>query len=300
MDGIDQDNRKGGMIFRVFCVFITLKIEVGMQDRFITDMGERLPQTRREAFFFYYRENLGTILNLGLRCAILLVPAIITLWLKESYFDSLLQGLSEVTAEGAASARNSTNALFGIIENIAMMLFVVFLSGTFQVIRQLLWKEILVFKVDYQKGIRRNGGRFLLAALPVGLVDAFLKWSVPSTPTFLLRAIWAVILLPVCAWFMLQTVYYQFRILEGFRNAVILYIRTWPVTLLLLAVTALPFYIGSIAGYLQILKYLALLIVAFVFVVPMTMVWMLYANEIFDKYINQENYPEYYRKGLQR
>lgn len=270
-----------------------------MQDRYITDKGERLPQTRKEAFYFYYRENLGTILNLGLRCAILLVPAIITLWLKESYFDGLLQGLSEVTAEGIAAIRNSTNALFGIIENIAMILFVVFLAGTLQVIRQLLWREILVFKVDYQKGIRRNGGRFLLAALPVGMIDAFLKWSVPSTPTFLLRAIWAVILLPICAWFMLQTVYYQLRIWEGFRNAVILYIRTWPVTLLLLAITALPFYIGSIVGYLQIFKYLALLIVAFVFVVPMTMVWMLYANEIFDKYINQENYPEYYRKGLQ-
>lgn len=276
------------------------QIEGRMEERTITETEERLPRTRKEAFFACYRENLGRMARLALRCTLSLLPAIITLWLKESYFDGLSQELPEATAEAIAAVRHSTDALFGIFENLSMLFFVLFLPGTLQVIRQLLWRELLIFKEDYRKGIRCNGGRCLLAALPVCLIDAVLKWCIPSTPTMILRAVWAVVLLPICAWFLLQTVYYQLKIRECFRNAAILYTRTWPVTLLLLLLTALPGYIGSVVGYLHILKYLALLIAAFALAVPMAAVWMLYACDIFDKYINRKHHPDYYRKGLQR
>lgn len=290
---------EGGVICGAAEHSTSLRI-VAMMDELQRIMQEKLPETRKKAFFFYYRRNIKTFLKLAWRCAALLIPSIIALWIRESYFDSLLQSLSVVTEEGIQAVRNSTNAQFGIIDNIALIPFLVFLPGMLRVIRQVFWNEPLIFKWDYHKGIRQNAGRFLLAALPICVIDAFLKWVVPSTPTLVLRAVWLVLLLPICIWFLLQAVYYQLGIWTGFRNAVILYIRTWPVTLAFLAVTALPFYILSEVAYLQIYKYIALLTLGFVYVIPIATIWMLYASAVFDKYINKKNYPDFYRKGMQR
>ena len=83
------------------------------------------------------------------------------------------------------------------------------------------------------------------------------------------------------------------------RNSVILMIHSLPETLLLTAVSVLPFYFLSNISPLTLIKYFIILGLALLYIIPITMIWMLYASHIFDKFINKEHFPDYYRRGMQ-
>ena len=105
------------------------------------------------------------------------------------------------------------------------------------------------------------------------------------------------LILPAAVWVLLQNVYYKVSISGSIRNGVLCYLRSLPATLLLLLLTALPPFL--VLSFVPVLvRYPLLLLLAVFWVVPMTMVWLLYASHLFDRTINRETYPEICRRGL--
>ncbi len=150
----------------------------------------------------------------------------------------------------------------------------------------------------FKKGMKQNYGRFLQVILLIVLPEALLKCLTPSVAVDFLQGFWAVILVPIGVWVLLQTVYYQLGFGASVRNAMAYYIKTFLITLVLLLVTALPFYLMIHFAGLALVKYFGLIVLAIFYIVPVTMLWLLYASHIFDRHINQEHYPSLYRKGM--
>lgn len=261
-------------------------------------MREDLPETRKDVFWGCCRNHFGCILHLNLRCLLLFLPIVIVLYLKESVLVGAYQSLEGATAAEINELYVQLHGWFGLPEAGTFLLFIALFSGVVRVIRQMLWGEPFSFGVEIGIGLRRSAISFLTAALPAVVFWYVLKWIRTSVLTSVLSAILAFAMIPVSIWMLIQTVYYRLKYAESLRNGVILYIRTLPVTLLLTAATILPFWVAFRFAPLQLVKYIILLVLAFVYITPVTMVWLLYASHIFDQYINADHYPDIYRKGL--
>lgn len=227
-----------------------------------------------------------------------LLPMLAVLFGKDCYLADEYRSLEQPSQEKIVEIYQSAEALFGIFEMVAFVLFFFFFSGAIRVVRQLLWREPVFFKEDYKLGIADNKGSFLASSCVVSLFELLLRWQIPSPRIQVLEGILAVCIVPIGIWVLLLAVYYRLRFRAIIQNAVICYIRTLPVTLLLLAVTALPFLLVFRFQGLTAVKYLVLACLAFFYIIPVVMVWLLYASNIFDRYINQKQYPSIYRKGM--
>lgn len=262
-------------------------------------MEDYLPKTRKEVLHFCFRKHLGSILRLDLLSLLFFLPSLLALVVKESYYMGILQNMENPVTEDVFALGVHTNLIFGVFEAAALLLLLVLMAGATRVIRQLFWQEMYSFGSAFKDGIRYNTGRFLLVGLLLVVPAYVLNCLVPTVPTRLLYWGYLLIYLPICIWTLLQSVYYNQKLWPTVRNSVILMIHTLPETLLLTAVNVLPFYLLSNTAPLTLIKYSILLGLALLYIIPITMIWMLYANHIFDKFINKEHFPEYYHRGMQ-
>lgn len=262
-------------------------------------MEDYLPKTRKEVLHFCFRKHLGSILRLDLLSLLAFLPILFALIFKESYYIGILQKLTDASTEDVLALGIQTNLIFGLLEALALLLFIFLLAGAVRVIRQLFWQEMYSFGSAFRDGIRYNTGRFLLVGLFLVLPAFVLNCLVSTVPTRLLYWAYLLIYLPICIWTLLQSAYYEQKLWPSVRNSVILMIHSLPETLLLTAVSVLPFYFLSNISPLTLIKYFIILGLALLYIIPITMIWMLYASHIFDKFINKEHFPDYYRRGMQ-
>lgn len=118
-----------------------------------------------------------------------------------------------------------------------------------------------------------------------------------SVVTYLLFGVYLTPVLPVAAWTLLQNVYYKVSVFGGVRNGVLHYLRSLPVTLLFVLATALPLF-AALTFAPVIVRYPLLILFALFGIVPLAMMWLLYASHLFDHTINRETYPGIWRRGL--
>ncbi len=251
-----------------------------------------LPTNRREVFRDCYREQFPVIFRAGLAAAGAFLPYVVVLLMRDGY-------LSAQVAEGVAyaDAYRTANTKYGVLFALAIGLFFLFYAGVIRVLRQLTWREPIFFGEDYRNGFKFDAFRFALVGVFVGIVHTLVKSLSDSVVTYLLQGVYLTIVLPSFAWFILQNVYYKVDFLGGLRNGILHYLRSLPVTLLLLFLTFLPFISVTVFAP-TLVRYVGLILLAVFWTVPVTMVWLLYASHLFDITTNRENYPQIYRRGM--
>ncbi len=257
-----------------------------------------LPLTRQQMFFDCYREQLSLILRLGLICLLILFPMLVVLLTRDMYLIGAIKGLEEETPEKLREIYASVNVVFGALELLASVLFFVLFSGVAQILRQLCWGEPVFFSDDFKRGVRENAGRFAVIGFFLSLVRYLLGLLSGSAYFYLLFGIFAAIFLPLGLWILLQTLYYRLRWAQVIKNATFYLVRTFPMTVLLLVCTVVPFFLVSTFVTMLTVRYLLLVVLAVLYVVPLTMAWILYALQTFDENINKQHHPEVYRRGL--
>ena len=257
-----------------------------------------LPLTRQQMFFDCYREQFSLILRLGLICLLILFPMLVVLLTRDMYLIGAIKGLEEETPEKLREIYASANVVFGALELLASVLFFVLFSGVAQILRQLCWGEPVFFSDDFKRGVRENAGRFAVIGFFLSLVRYLLGLLSGSAYFYLLFGIFAAIFLPLGLWILLQTLYYRLRWAQVIKNATFYLVRTFPMTVLLLVCTVVPFFLVSTFVTMLTVRYLLLVVLAVLYVVPLTMAWILYALQTFDENINKQHHPEVYRRGL--
>lgn len=259
-----------------------------------------LPLTRKDVFFDCYKERFSLIFRLGLMCFSFLVPLIIISILRDAYVYSAWLAQPEQTNENYIAVCYAADAVFGLFKIIAQTLFAVLFAGVVQIQRQMLWNEPIFFGDDFKKGLKSNSLRFGVTTFILALINYALSMLTGSITAYILIGVFLAIILPVSIWFMLQGIYYRLGVLASIKNALLMYLKTFPFTILLLVCTVVPFWLITNLIPYMLAKYLVLIVLAVIYIIPLTMCWMLYALHIFDRYLNKEHYPQIYRKGMRK
>lgn len=269
------------------------------QRDFTADM---LPSTRRQAFADGVKLRYGKLVLVGLILFAFSLPLFAVAILRDA-------GTAAVYAEYEAGAIDLsraqslvfwTNNFYGLVDILGYALFSAGLAGCLSVVKRIGWIEPLFFGSDFREGMKDNWLRYAVTGGILGLFLYLAETSLNGAENFFLSVlpfgVLFVVFLPVALLVLTQSCVYRLKFSESVKNALSLYFRTAPKTLLAAAVVVLPALLALIGNLL--LKYL-LMALAAVFLAPLGLLgWFLYSCYLFDGAINKEHFPELYQRGL--
>lgn len=263
----------------------------------------QLPHNRRQQFSDCIKVRWALLIQTGAILFLFLLPCFILL----IYRDFTVMGFAaqvsdgELTAEEYAQRLSGADLVFNAVNIVCLAVASVGFAGAARVFRQLIWGEAVFFRNDFITGIKSNGKAFLLIFVLAGAV-LWIDNTVGSLqfPVEIVKyiplGISVVFLLPPALFVLSQTVVYNNSASTSLKNACILYIKSAPVTVLFLVVLILPVFTQFIP--LVFVKYGVLLFIT-LFLLPLYLLaWLLFSFSLFDKFINKENFPELYGRGI--
>lgn len=261
-----------------------------------------LPTTRKEAFKDVYKQNFKTITFSGLMLLVFAIPLIAFLVVMD--FGKLGMTLDKFNEQQLKAVL----LLWDIIVNIGavVLLYVVLigLMGVMRVLKLLVWQEGIDFMYDFKVGVKENFKHFSLLYLFGSLIYLGTYFVYIFLLNFLI-GIWLMILFVIIfvslgLWSLFVINVYQTSLWDYIKNGAFFFSRCIPLTLLYVVLIVFPFFLVFIpvSGVTFVVKYPVALILLVFYYPFMIVVGYLYAMSKFDFYINQDNYPEIYRKGL--
>ena len=265
-----------------------------------SEAKRNLPTSRKEVFFDLLRNRKMTLFALSCFTFMFFIPLAVDLF----FFNYL---------ESATIAADKKEYLFSLVfYSMCIMLpcmvigFIGF-AGAFYTAKRLVWQEDINLAVDFFHGIKENWKHAIINGLLFGIIlfgvvigGSYLLIFAPTSPITCGIGIGALILVfltfgMVIALNFTQDVYYENGILTTFKNSFcFLGLLNWRILVLFLLTTGGLFV-------LSIFNLITLGIGLFLFAILNSVVIIIYtllSHSVFDKYINQEHYPDMVGKGL--
>ena len=265
-----------------------------------SEAKRNLPTTRKEVFFDLLRNRKMTLFALSCFTFMFFIPLAVDLF----FFNYL---------ESAAIATDKKEYLFSLVFYSmcimlpCMVVGFIGLAGAFYTAKRLVWQEDINLAVDFFHGIKENWKHAIINGLLFGVIlfgvvigGSYLLIFAPTIPITCGIGIGALILVfltfgMVIALNFTQDVYYENGILTTFKNSFcFLGLLNWRILVLFILTTGGLFT-------LSIFNLITLGIGLFLFAILNSVVIIIYtllSHSVFDKYINQEHYPDMVGKGL--
>ena len=259
-----------------------------------------LPHNRKELFFDLLRNRKMTLFVLSCYVFMFFIPLVVDLF----FFNYL---------ESIAIASDKLEYLFSLVFYSMLIaipcIMIGFLgfAGAYHVAKKMVWQEGISTAVDFFQGIKENWKRAMLNgllfsiflfALVVG--SSYLLIFMRSSPILCGVGIGALILLFIVFGIVIslnlcQDVYYTNGVFATLKNSFcFLGLCNWKVLLTYIFTTGATFTLCCF-------NMITMAIGLFLFAILNSVVIILYtliSHSAFDKYINQEHYPDYVNKGL--
>ena len=259
-----------------------------------------LPHNRKELFFDLLRNRKMTLFVLSCYVFMFFIPLAVDLF----FFNYL---------ESIAIASDKLEYLFSLVFYSMLIaipcIMIGFLgfAGAYHVAKKMVWQEGISTAVDFFQGIKENWKRAMLNgllfsiflfALVVG--SSYLLIFMRSSPILCGVGIGALILLFIVFGIVIslnlcQDVYYTNGVFATLKNSFcFLGLCNWKVLLTYIFTTGATFTLCCF-------NMITMAIGLFLFAILNSVVIILYtliSHSAFDKYINQEHYPDYVNKGL--
>ena len=272
------------------------------QEKHITDQDAKrsLPHNRKELFFDLLKHRKMTLFTLSCFTFMFFIPLATMLFIFNFY-------------ESMAIANDKIEVLFSlvfysmIIMIPCMIIGFIGLSGAFYVAKKMVWQEGVIVGVDFFQGIKENWKHglmngFIFSVCLFGLVagGSYLLINFEAAPVWSGVGIGALIIFfwvfgTVVALNNTQDVYYTNTYGATLKNSFCL------MGLLHYRVFLTFLFSTGIVIALACFNLITLGIGLFLFAILNSVVIILYtlvSHYGFDKYINQEHYPEFVNKGL--
>lgn len=263
-----------------------------------------LPKNRREVFFDCLKERFFLFLAMGAALLVFALPLMIV----SLFCDNTLSGAylaftnGEYTQEEYAAFIRSADSLYSLLNIPCYVILSIGVAGVMVVIRQLVWGEGVFFMRDIAEGIKSNGKNYVIIAFTLGLFSFLLNTILPmrSNPLYIVVTIlFALFVFPPTGFMISQITVYKNTFSKYLKDGIFLSARNLPITLLFLLLFLLPGVLGM--NLLPFAAKYIILSVFFLLFAPMLLTaWFLYSCSVFDKYINKEQFPEIYDKGIYR
>ena len=273
-----------------------------------------LPTNRWQLFWDIFKGNFGKIVKVNVLVLLFFVPLLFVLLLNgmmRDYNSSTypfgsnlgvgypayphLNGVSELLIYN-----NDMYILIGIV--IASMIASIGLAGGMYVIRNMVWTEGIFVGNDFWRGIKLNVKNALQTALFFSLIlfvckyminlanlnlalGNLSKWQKIWLQTSLVTSyIFLIMAAMMSLWMIALGVNYKLTFLKMLRNSFLMTIGTLPQTVFFGIIALLPFALFYIGGtFMMLIAVLVLFLFAFAYAL---LVWLDFAQWVFDKYIN--------------
>ena len=256
------------------------------------------PKTRGKQFFDIFKHRFLELLKLSLLQTIFSLPLLATIflfWMLLQNSHSPQEAMTVFLIQGASFLISMPVAFVG-------------LTGSFYAIKKLAYAEGEFASSAFFIGMKEEWARGLLIGVFAGssagiaviglYYFVFTSWD--SNPTvqglgIAIIIIQLILVMIFCYYSLAQVVVYKNTFRYLFKNSIIMELIRFPINLGLIIL-----YPGGFIALICIMPYtmyvgLGLMILTCAFG---HLVWMLNCISTFDKYINKEQYPDFYRKGL--
>lgn len=275
------------------------KKEISDQDAY-----KSLPKNRKEVFFDLLKTRKMNMFSLSCLVALFFIPLFIDL----IYFNLIEMG-AMATLEGNDLSRTLFSLMFySLLIAIPCMIIGFFgLAGGFNVIKKMVWQEGIHMSQDFFQGIKENAKQCILLGFIGGLSlfgmvigCSYLRIYAEIEPVWCGIGIGALIVQFIMFGIMnlislAQIVFYSNSFKHTYKNAFsFLMLSNWR------SIVAFIFSIGLTVG-LCLINSVTLYIALFCFAIFNAWIILLFtliSHKYFDKYINKDNYPQFYEKGL--
>ena len=276
------------------------KFEENKNDLTVKD----LPHNRRAIFLDLLKNQKRQMVSLSMLLFVFLLPLVVDILI----FNSFIYGIP--TEEPNYSSTVFSLILYMMIIAIpCVMVGFVGLSGLAHVCKNIAWQNAVLFGPEFFTGIKKNWKQSLvfgfiwgisLFLLVVGSLF-MLRTQVDSEQPWLqsvgmgLCIVQFIVLSIVCVYTLTYSCYYTNTVWQVFRNSFVFFVAKFFKNLGLFLIT-----IGLVVGlmFVDFIAQIVIIIVIAFLSSFMMIAWTLLSHEAFDQYINKENYPEYYKKGL--
>lgn len=273
-----------------------------------------LPTNRWQLFWDIFKGNFGKIVKVNLLTLIFFVPMIAVIFFYMMVVESngiiypfganlgvgypaapIQQGIAEFLAVQNSFVLYAGLILTGFIASIG-------LSGGMYVVRNMVWTEGIFVTNDFWRGIKLNYKNalqtmlsFTIALLLTGTMIQFAEFSIvveeltgwrlvmmriSQGMSYLILALMAMLSM----WMIALGVNYKFKFLAMVRSAFLLTIATLPQTIFFGILALLPLVCFLLGGSMFIT--IGVLIVLLFGISYALLVWLDFAQWVFDKYIN--------------
>lgn len=265
---------------------------------------KELPHNRRQIFLDLLKNQKRQMVSLSMLLFMFLLPLVVDILL----FDMFIVNVS-------LSEPNYDSLVFSLIFYMMIiaipcsMIGFVGLSGLAHVCKQMAWQNGIMPGPELFTGIKKNWKHALVSgfvwgvsvfALVVGTLF-FARTQYGSSQPWLhsigigLCIVQFIVLSIVCAYTLTYDCYYTNTWWQVFKNSFVFFAAKFFKNLLLFVLTT-----GLVVGlcYVDFIAQIVIIIVIAFLSSFMMIAWTLLSHEAFDQYINKQNYPDYYKKGL--
>ena len=256
------------------------------------------PKTRAKQFFDIFKHRFLEIIKLSLLQTIFNMPLLVTVVL----FYILVRNSPDSGALLMVFIIQSASLL------ISLPISFIGMTGTLYSLKKLIYAEGEYASSSFFMGLREEWVKGLLVGLLAGFSAAlavigfyffyiYLGGASPVMSGFgiAIIIIQLMVVLMVCYYSMAQVVVYNNKLRFILKNSFIMTLIRFPINLGLLILYPGGFI--ALICIMEITMYIGVGLMIFT-VVFGHLVWMLNAVSAFDKFINKEQYPDFYRKGL--
>jgi len=262
-----------------------------------------LPSNRKELFFDVIKNNITTLLYVGILLVLFSIPFIVVSILKDYYLATFYENYSTgaITIEEYANVAKANCLLFDGINIIALGILGIGVAGIIKIIKRLCFLDPVFFKEDFVSGIKDSGKHMFFLFAILGFVflandyasfltDNQILAIIPSSVSYAIIYPTFIIMIMVLA-------VYNVTFSQGLYTSFALFVKSVFKSLLAYVVFIIPFIVVAIIS--NILAKYGVLALMMLIIMPILLVGMFdYCCSIFDVQINQTQYPEIYRKGL--
>ena len=256
----------------------------------------QLPHNRKQVFWDVIKLHWRMLLVLSFVLLIGLLPLLTCLFLRDQYALILTSRVNDgsMSPEDRLATLKVAYLICAGACWLCLYIFAIAVCIVLRFIRQLIWYEPIFVKEDISTGLKNGYKGAAICATFAGIIivvsDNFFVQIIPVA-IFI-----PFIALPLLLAFIQSTIYIG-SFSQMIKNAIAMYIKEAPIVLLfgLLILSPLLF---SIMEQFIIVKYIVVVVYIYLFEVAFIMMFSLGANHIFDKYINKEQFPQMYKKGL--
>jgi len=264
---------------------------------------EKLPHTRTQVFWDVLKINWRTFFVLAFVLFAGFVPMLLCLFFRDNYALGLSVRMSrgEISKEAALSLYKYAHLICAGACWVSFYFLAVAICFATRFIRQMIWYEPIFVKEDLAKALKNGYGSAAICATFAGIILVVSKLMLFISNNAIVQIIPAAIFIPFISMPLLLT-YVQSTIYLGkfsqlLKNSIALYIKEALKVLLFGLLLLLPILFALMDQFLMV-KYIVLSAYLLVFENLFILMFYLVCNHIFDKYINREQFPEIYKKGL--